>query len=382
MMGPMRRDLGTCARATGLWFPANGAPILAALLVVACVPNSQPLWPALTGELTAATRAPYVPAASGTDWPYELSLGDGVFQPVRLAPPMTGGGQIGEQLREARAELSGIARATAGSNRRLQQLRTTAVGRSDAYVAIVARIDRALGANPAPADPALQRHWRQAVSALDRLASDDPALDRLIDRIAGESEAGAEVLEGLRSEIDPTAASVAERETRDELLRDAGLSAGISSAMLEDARQDLAAKQAYVAAERANLQILRLAITNGESYGISLANRSMPDLSQRTDLPAQPKRGDSPLVVIRFDDDQTRYAQPLYRAASLALERRSDALFTVVAVGPADAATPARGYAEAVRQTLTEMGLSAGQIVETSWIDPTAMGAEVHLYVR
>ena len=278
--------------------------------------------------------------------------------------------------------MSQAARATAGSNRRLQQLRDTAVSRSEAYVAIVARIDSALSANPVAADPALERRWRQAVSALDRLASDDSALDRLIDRVASESEKTADIADGLRADMDLAAATQAERETRDGLLRDADAAAGISAAMLADAERDLAAKQAYVAAERANLQILRLAIANGESYGISLANRSVPDISQRGDAPSQPKRGDSPLVVIRFDDPRTRYAQPLYRAASLALERRADALFTVVAVGPADANAPARGYAEEVRQTLAEMGLPAGQIAETSWIDPAAIGAEVHLYVR
>ncbi len=378
----MLRDLGTCARASGLRFPANCAPILALMLATSCVPTSQPLWPALTGELTAASRSPYVPAATGTDWPYELSLSDGVFQPVRLSPAPAGGGRIGEQLRDLRTELASVARFTAGSNRRLQLLRSTAVGRSEVYVAIVERIDSTLSANPAPADPALQRLWRQALSALDRVASDDPALDRLIDRVAGEGEAATEITEGLRSGIDLSEATDAERAVRDELLRDAEAAAETSAAMLADAKQDLATKQGYISAERANLQIMRLAIANGESYGISLANRSMPDLSGRTDQPAQPRRGDSPLVVIRFDNDQTRYAQPLYRAASLALERRADALFTVVAVAPAEATIPASAYADAVRQTLSEMGLSAGQLFETSWIDSAAIGAEVHLYVR
>ena len=146
--------------------------------------------------------------------------------------------------------------------------------------------------------------------------------------------------------------------------------------------EDLAAKRAYIAAERANLQILRLAIANGEPYGVSLAILSAAGATPRADAAGMPAPGDSPLVVIRFEDDAVRYAQPLYRAATLALERRADAVFTLVAVAPDEAMDEARNHAGAVRQTLAEMGLPDGQIAVAERADPTAGGAEVHLFVR
>lgn len=376
----MRRCLGTCARALGPLFPLNGAPVLVVLMAAACVPNSQHLWPALTGELAADPLL--VPAAIVTDWPYELSLNTGVFQPAKASATAAGDTRISERLREIRGDLNDVSQATGRSNRRLQQLRGTAASRSSAYVDIVARIDDELRAGPAPGDPALQRRWRQALSALDRLASDDPALLGLVERISADGETAIEIAENVRSGFDLSGATDAERRATTGLLRDAEATAGISAAMMDEAGQDLATKRAYVAAERANMQILRLSIVNGESYGVSLANRPAGDLSRRVDRPAEPKRGDSPLVVIRFDDDQVRYAQPLYRAVSLALERRVDTLFTVVAVGPEAAMTEARDRAEDVRQTLVEMGLPSGQFTVSDWVDPAATGAEVHLYVR
>ena len=379
----MRRSLEFRARAFGLLFPMPGAPIFAVLLATACVPNPQPLWPALTGEPDVrSTAGPYVPAAAATDWPAALSLNAGVFQPARLSALPTGDTPVAEALREARDDLAEIARSTAGSDRRLQQLRGIAADRSEDYVALAARIDRGLQSNPDAADPVLERRWRQALSALDRLAGDDPALVRLAGRIAADGEAAGEATQALRSEIDMTGASAGERTIRDVLLRDAETASEALAVMLSEAEQDLAAMRAYVAAERANLQILRLAIANGEPYGISLANRAVPDIAARPDRPRQPRPGDSPLVVIRFEDDDIRYEQPLYRAAALALERRADALFTLVAVGPESGLQRARDHAGEVRRVLAEMGLPDDQLTETDWSDSAALGAEVHLYVR
>ncbi len=379
----MRRSLEFRARVFSLLFPMPGAPILAALLATACVPNPQPLWPALTGEPdVGSTAGIYVPAAAATDWPAVLSLNAGAFQPARLSALPTGETPVAEALREVRDELAEIARSTTGSDRRLQQLRATAAERSEDYVALAERIDRGLQSDPDAADPVLERRWRQALSALDRLASDDPALVRLTGRIAADGEAASEAAQALRSEIDMTGATAGERTIRDVLLRDAVTAGDALSTMLSEAEQDLAALRAYVAAERANLQILRLAIANGEPYGISLANRAVPDIAARPDSPRPPRPGDSPLVVIRFEDDDIRYEQPLYRAASLALERRADALFTLVAVGTEAELQQARDHAGEVRRILAEMGLPDDQLTETNWSDPGAAGAEVHLYVR
>ncbi len=379
----MRRCLWIRARASSLLPFTTGAPILAVLLATSCVPDPQPLWPALTGEpIGGPAAAPYVPAAAATDWPAALSLNAGVFQPARLSAMPAGDDRVDATLREIRGDLSDIARSTSGSDRRLQQLRTAAADRSEAYAALAARIDDGLQADPDPADSVLQRRWRQALSALDRLASDDADLMRLVDRVAADREAASEAVEALRSEIDLTGANASQRTARDELSRDADAAAESLAAMQAEAEQDLAMLRTYVAAERANLQILRLAIANGEPYGISLANRAVADITTRVDRPVPPRRGDNPLVVIRFDASGIRYAQPLYRAAALALDRRADTIFTLVAVGPEPQLNTALDHAEDVRRTLGEMGLPDDQLTATSWSDPEAVGPEVHLYVR
>ena len=298
-----------------------------------------------------------------------------------LSSVPAGDGDVGEELSDLHADLAEVRASIANSNRRLQELRGAATDRSRAYVAIVTEIDSGLRVDPDPADPDLQRRWRQALSALDRLASDDQALVGLLKRVTGDGETAAEIAEELRSGIDMAEATPAERQIRDRLAGEADSTVGLTATMLTEAQQDLATRRAYTAAERANLQILRLAIANGERYGISLANRAAADAA-RADEAAVPDRGDGPLVVIRFEDANVRYGQPLYRAATLALERRADALFTLVAVAPQGAMEQARQNAGKVRQTLAEMGLPATQLTETDRVDPAATGAEGHVYVR
>lgn len=353
--------------------------MLAALLLAACIPDPQPLWPALTGEPPAVRRTA---APVAETWPAPLSLNDEVFEPVQLSLGPASGSEAADILRSIERDLSEVNRSIAANNRRLQQLRGDAIARADDYLAIVTRIDQRLRAEAEPADPVLLRRWRQALSGLDLLAGDDAAMARLADRIAADRDRAAEIADTIRATTDLPGATEDDRLRLARLARGAEEAAGVSAAMLAEVSEDLAAKRAYVAAERANLRILRLAIANGEPYGISLAHRAAADLSGRADTPAAPKRGDSPLVVIRFDDADVRYAQPLYRAASLALERRADAFFTLVAVSPDGRLAEARERSEDVRQTLTEMGLPAAQLSQAAWIDPAADGPEVHFYVR
>ena len=156
--------------------------------------------------------------------------------------------------------------------------------------------------------------------------------------------------------------------------------------MLGAISQDISRQNSHLAAKRDNLQILQLAVANGEPYGISLANRAFVGATASPARPVAPGRGDRPLVVIRFDRPDIRYQQPLYRAVSLALERRPSAVFTLVAVSPAGAAdrpvAVVRDHAEDVKRALIDMGLPPEQVFLTALASPDLAGGEVRLYVR
>ena len=90
-----------------------------------------------------------------------------------------------------------------------------------------------------------------------------------------------------------------------------------------------------------------------------------------------------PLVVIRFDKADVAYEPQLYQALSRALERRPDAVFDLVAVSP-EGGNPsaARKDADAVFQSMTNMGLPAERVVMAAMGSNAAKTPEVHIYVH
>ena len=72
-----------------------------------------------------------------------------------------------------------------------------------------------------------------------------------------------------------------------------------------------------------------------------------------------------------------------YQALSRALERRPDAVFDLVAVSPQGGSpAEARKNAEAVFQSMTNMGLPAERVAMAAMGSTSATNPEVHIYVR
>jgi hypothetical protein len=174
--------------------------------------------------------------------------------------------------------------------------------------------------------------------------------------------------------------------------------------LLNAINDDITRTAAYLSSERGNLRTLSLAISNGDLYGRSLANRPFSSVPQSTLMqpasygsvapaaapmetrPASPR----PLAKIKFDKPNVDYAQPVYMAISEAMERYPDARFELVAVHPmtgnaaqvAIESTRSRRNAEKVLQTLTQMGLPADKIDLAYNADASAQTSEVHIFVR
>ncbi len=159
---------------------------------------------------------------------------------------------------------------------------------------------------------------------------------------------------------------------------------------------------AYLSSERGNLRTLSLAISNGDLYGRSLANRPFSSVPQSSLMqpasfgggapvsleprPSQPRA----LAKIKFDKPNVDYAQPVYMALSEAMERYPEARFELIAVHPmtgnaaqvAIESTRARRNAEKVLQTLTQMGLPADKIDLAYNADGSVQTSEVHIFIR
>ncbi|NNG02917.1 MAG: hypothetical protein HKM95_02295 [Inquilinus sp.] len=345
---------------------------MATLLLAACVPAATPLWPTLTGEPVAGET---IAGAGG--WPAPLALGNQRFQPPAPALGPPSGSAAGNRLRPIEADLAALNRAIVGADRRLQQLRGEARARADAYLAVAGPIERGLRAGAAPNDPALEQRLRQAGFVLGRLAALAPQWDALVGRVTRERATASSVV-ATAAAVDTTGGTGADERRRLSLARAARGSAATANALAATLVEDRRAVDEFLAAERAMLEILALGVAEGEAFGSSLAGLAA---GAPATAPPPPRPGDPPLVTIRFRDESVRYHQPLYRAARLALERRADVVFTVVAVTPPGLEGGA-AQADAVARSLAEMGVPAGQTAVIGWADPAATEAEIQVHVR
>ena len=141
-----------------------------------------------------------------------------------------------------------------------------------------------------------------------------------------------------------------------------------------------------MAGARGDLNVLALAIKNGQLYGTSLGGAR----SSAAIAPTMVSASERPLVVIRFDRPNVSYENALYTAVKGALDRRPNAAFEVVAVSSsggtagtsAISETSSRRNADAVMRSLTQMGLTADRVRMSTATSPSAGNGEVDVYVR
>jgi hypothetical protein len=234
-------------------------------------------------------------------------------------------------------------------------------------------------------------------------------LNSISNEVAGDSSFGNYLLNAIRAAYNLQGGVESDRDQLKQLEAQTTASLAQVDQMLNALSDDITRQSGYVAGERNNLVTLALAIQNGQLYGPSLANRQFanapaaapsrpapapraaaPAASRASAAPAAPGASDRPLVVIRFDQANVEYEQPLYTAVSRALERKPSATFTIQAVAPnagsaAEVAVntnTSRQNAENVLRSLTNMGLPADRVSLSATMSPDIQSNEVRVFVR
>jgi hypothetical protein len=284
----------------------------------------------------------------------------------------------------------------------LKDLNRNSEQTSQEYYTSIAMINARLQAGTTPGNPILVEQARSAQTKLERIESDINTLTSLSSDISSNASVAAYLLEAVRATYGLSGAvdedHVALTQLEDEVNR---LVVQIDR-QLTDVNNDINRRTSYLSTERRNLQTLTLAISNGELYGQSLANRAF--FSPSTAMPGDPdlasaKMGaanggnfnsSKPLVVIRFDRPNVDYQQAVYTATSEALQRYPNVSFEVVAVAP-PGSNPAQGSlansdaqkdAQDVVRSLTQMGIPGNRIKVSSTRSPQARSPEVHIFLR
>jgi len=324
---------------------------------------------------------------------------------------------VGRQIAQLQSDLGKLQSDVATDSATLNDLRTKNQSLATNYYTIIGEINAKLQSGTTPGNPRLVQRWQDASTALDQFAAVGNDMNALSSKIAASASMANYLLDaaratfGLSGAVDEDHAAL--KTLEDDVQR---IVIGIGR-VLTDLTRDIERQDAYVSAERRNLQTLSLAIARGEVYGDNLSNVAAAPpamLAQSSDFgraaPVAPVAAETlaprpgvlgqlpadavpaakaPFVIIRFDRPDVDYGQPLYQAMSQALEKNPLGSFEVLAVSPSGpgarqtlASTTARGKAEDVMRTMAEMGVPADRMQLTTATSPDATSPEVHLFLK
>jgi len=372
-------------------------------------------------DWATGTTAPTNTGSPNTTIPIRPSAAEANPQPTITASPLPGSATavstavapgsttfVGLKVQSLRGDLGqfqgNIARHSAEMNAARQSLGSSA----SSYFGVIAAINSRLQAGTTPGNPQLVAQWGQAQSILDQMNTGVARLNSISNEVASDSSFGNYLLNAIRSAYNLQGGIESDRDQLKALETQTTSSLAQVDQLLNALSDEITRQSGYVAGERNNLVTLALAIQNGQLYGPSLANRQFATAApsaapsrpappraaapapSRSAAPAAPGSSDRPLVVIRFDQPNVDYEQPLYTAVSRALERKPSATFTIQAVAPnagsaAEVAVnnnASRQNAENVLRSLTNMGLPADRVSLSATMSPDIQSNEVRIFVR
>jgi hypothetical protein len=383
----------------------HAAAFCAALALGGCSFASDALFPSLTGGdpkgSQASGSAPMVSAGGGavsssasSSGEQPVALGTSTFEPVAVTPGASTGTAVGNKVGMLRQDLQGLQSAISGYNNRLQQVRNETIQDSARYHGTVAAMNARLQVGTTPGNPVLTQQWTAAQQELERINLDVAKMNQLANEVGGTAQTAVYIGDAVRA-TRALSGAVDEDHRQLRILEDETNRTVVTiERLLTELSGDIGRQQQYVAAESGNLNVLSIAVKNGQLYGGSLGNRNLAIGSQLAsagapDYGAAPA-GNRPLMVIRFDRPNVAYEQSLYGSVKSALERKPNASFEVMAISPSAGsvgqstlgANTARRNAEHVARTLTDMGLPPSRVRLSASSGGATQSGEVHVFVR
>ena len=388
-----------------------------AMLVTGCSFTADTLWPALTGQDPADDKvtqkaAPQsqprqqvqIPPSRGEASGQPLvspggppSLGQTNFVAPGVTPGQSTGTFVGRKVSMLRGELHRMQQGISQHNGRLQKIRGQTGQHSQRYHGTIAAINARLQVGTTPGNPYLVNYWNQAQSQLAQIDADVATMNGLANDVSDTNTMSSYLLETTRASYGLSGAVDEDHRQLAILEDEVNRTVVLIERLLNELSEDINRQTTYVGNERGNLTTMSLAIKNGEMLGSSLGRRAVSSVAPSSGSFAVPGRRSAvsggqrnPLVVIRFDRPNVAFEQALYTAINLALERRPQAAFDLVAVAPGKgspaqatvAANKSRRNAKAVLRSLSNMGLPLERVRLSARTSSNADANEVHIYLR
>lgn len=386
-------------------FPSRAALLLAAVSTLV-----------LSAGIASAAPSGKPPALVVTDEPLPPELQARLYSNPARAPDITmekvlgndyyDGSEtiVGRKVDSLRNEFFNLQGNVANLAERLSVLENQGQAQSAEYYANVATISTQLQSGTTPGNPRLLKRLSVARNSLEGLTSNVAALNDLAVEVSNVASLSGYLLESVRATYSLSGAVEEDHARLAQLEDSVNNNVVLIERLQNNVNDDITRTTSYLGTERNNLRTLSLAITTGDLFGKSLANRPFSG-AQPANFTADGGMGSAgmgaapaptgissprPLVKIRFDKPNVAYEQPVYMAVNEALQRYPNARFELVAVHPTGGnsaestieSTRARRNAEKVLRSLTQMGLTMDRLDLSYMPSPEASTSEVHLYVR
>lgn len=324
---------------------------------------------------------------------------------------------VSRKLNDLRSELAILQDKVGVLSSALTKAQRSNEGYAAQYYAAVATINTQLQAGTTPGNPRLLERFKTAETTLENLGGKVSDLNQIsIDasRVATESSFlldSARATYGLSGAVEEDHVELAELEDQ------VAGTIVLVERLLNTVNDDISRTNAYLSSERNQLRTLSAAVTNGNLYGRSFADRPFSGVqnihrvaansapqqqapayaapapigaSAAAAPPADKPDVRRPLVKIRFDSSDVEYEQPLYGAVDEALKRYPDTTFHVVAVHPSQGnaastaieSTRARRNAKRVLRTMSQIGVADERVDLTQEASAQVDTSEVHIYIQ
>ncbi len=310
-------------------------------------------------------------------------LGTSDFVIPEVPPFADSGTAVGAEVEALRGDLFDLQNRLRQQNATLQRVRSDIRGDVFTYNQTVATINESLQAGSAAGNPALLANWEEARRSLDRVYAGSSDLQALENQIGSSQAQAGFIASSTEASFGFGGASDTDQENLTLLQEETDETTAVILAMLKEVSGDVARTSDFLAKERAQMTELSASINAGQSAGSGATSGQPAPAPGGQSL--SPTR--EPLVIIRFDQPDVAYEGPLQSAVAAALERKSDAVFDVVAVTPDNAqalqnSERGRRNAERVVQSLTRFGLPPERVTLAAATDPNVQVDEVYVYVR
>jgi hypothetical protein len=342
-------------------------------------------------------------APPGTGAPTRIPAGQAAM------PANTAAAFVAGDTGRLQGELDQIKARVASRGTSLQQLRDGLGRDASTYQAAAGAVETGVQSGTAAGNSALLGQWTDAQAALARMDGSMAQLVALSVQSAQDAASAAYIADSAKRARD-LQGGAADRQHLAAIEADAAATQAAAQTQKATIGSEIATQTAALTRDRAELMQLASALDGGPIHAAgkgrssavpraaaaksaaAIAKAATPH-SGTSAPPASPPGdldGKAPLVVIRFDQPNVPYDEPVRKAAALALQRKPTAIFDVVASAPsegaADAVASARQKskvdAEGVVRSLMNAGVPSNQVTLTLATPQTGEASEVRIFVR